>query len=285
MQQMKNRRIVRSVSYIPIEDILPGVLQPRQHFSQEGLQELSSSIAEHGVIQPLTVRVRGDGFELIAGERRLRASRMAGLREVPCIIMDVDMEDSGLIALIENIQRKDLDFVEEAQGISSLIRLFGMSQEEAARRLGKSQSAIANKLRLLKLPGDVLTMLTGAGLGERHARVLLRLPTEDSQRLAAEEMCQGHMTVAEAEAYVEQLLSSSQETGAEAQEEPGGKPPAPKSRSQQSRHSRFIMKDIRLFSNSLSRSLEVMRKGGIDASVSRSENDSELIFTVHIPKK
>ena len=130
------------------------------------------------MLNPLTVRLRDGRYELVAGERRLRAARLAGLCDVPCILLDVSLEDASLIALVENLQRRDLDFIEEANGLSQLIKLFGMSQEEAARRIGKSQSAVANKLRLLKLPDDVLRSLRDNGLTERHGRALLRLQDE-----------------------------------------------------------------------------------------------------------
>ena len=279
MQRMRSKRIVRSVSYIPIEDIVPGAMQPRQHFSPEGLAELRDSIIEHGVIQPLTVRMRGERFELIAGERRLRAAKMAGFFEVPCIIIDVDIEDSGVIALIENIQRRDLDFVEEAEGISQLIRLFGMSQEEAARRLGKSQSAIANKLRILRLPSDVLEQLREAGLTQRHARALLRLEGAEEQRMAVDFMIDQHMTVAAAEAYVEKLVQGKGSAALEKTKAP------PQKKKPERRRGLFVMKDVRLFTNSLNRSLDVMRRGGIEADLSRSETDRELVFTVRIPKR
>lgn len=257
------RRMARQISYVPVEEIVPGPLQPRQHFPREGLEELRDSIAQHGVLQPLTVRAKGERFELIAGERRLRAARMAGLDEVPCIVMDVDMEESGVIALIENIQRRDLDFLEEAEGIRQLIRLFGLSQEQAARRLGKSQSAVANKLRLLRLPRDVLERLRSEGLGERHARALLRLPDADVQRRALDFMIDQRMNVAAAEAYVDRLCA-----------------PAPPRRK-----SVFLMKDLRLFLNTMDRSVELMRSGGLEASVEREEDDDALTVTVRIPKK
>ena len=271
MQMTAPRRIVRNVSYVPVEDIVPGPLQPRQHFSREGLEELRDSIAQHGVLQPLTVRQKGEYFELIAGERRLRAAKMAGLYEVPCIVMDVDMEKSGLIALIENIQRRDLDFIEEAEGIYQLIRLFGLSQEQAARRLGKSQSAVANKLRLLRLPEDVLERLRTEGLSERHARTLLRLEDPERQRQALDFIIDQHMNVAAAEEYIEKLCAASEPSAPRQQ-------PAPK------RKSVFVMKDLRLFLNSLDRSIDLMRSGGIDAGVSREDTDSEVILTVRIPK-
>lgn len=264
------RRIMQRVSYVPVEEIVPGPLQPRQHFSREGLEELRDSIAQHGVLQPLTVRQKGERFELIAGERRLRAARMAGLGEVPCIIMDVDMESSGIIALIENIQRRDLDFVEEAEGISQLIRLFGLSQEQIARRLGKSQSAVANKLRLLRLPRDVLERLRVQGLSERHARALLRLPDEETQRRALDFMIDQRMNVAAAESYVDKLC-------APAPPEVHSPPPR--------RRSVFLLKDVRLFLNTMDRSVDLMRSGGVDACVRREETEDALIVTVRIPKK
>ena len=268
------RRIMQHISYVPVEEIVPGPLQPRQHFSREGLEELRDSIAQHGVLQPLTVRQKGERFELIAGERRLRAARMAGLREVPCIVMDVDMESSGVIALIENIQRRDLDFVEEAEGISQLIRLFGLSQEQTARRLGMSQSAVANKLRLLRLPKDVLERLRTEGLSERHARALLRLPDADIQRRALDFMIDQRMNVAAAEAYVDRLCAPEPSEAA---------PSAPLPRER--RRSVFLMKDVRLFLNTMDRSVGLMRSGGVDAAVCREETDDALIVTVTIPKR
>lgn len=276
MNIMAKRRSIRNVSYVPVEEIVPGPLQPRQHFSREGLEELRDSIAQHGVLQPLTVRQKGDRFELIAGERRLRAARMAGLTEVPCILMDVDMESSGVIALIENIQRRDLDYVEEAEGIHQLIRLFGLSQEQTARRLGKSQSAVANKLRLLRLPRDVLERARAEGLTERHARALLRLEDPDVQRRALDFIIDQRMTVAAAEEYIDRLCAPPP-----AAEAPG--PPQP--RPEKPRKSVFLMKDVRLFLNTMDRSVDLMRSGGVDASVCREETDDAYVVTVRIPKR
>lgn len=275
------RRFLRGVTYVAVEDIVPSPMQPRQYFSPEGLEELSRSIAEHGVLQPLSVRAKGERFELIAGERRLRAAKMAGLHEVPCLVMDVDMEKSGLIALVENIQRRDLDFIEEAEGIHQLIRLFGLSQEQAARSLGKSQSAVANKLRLLRLPEDVLRRLRAEGLSERHARALLRLPDAESQRRALDFIVDQRMNVAAAEEYIERLCAAPAPVLPEAPPAPESEPEEPKPR----RRSIFLMKDVRLFLNTLDRSLGMMRSGGIDAALERSESDSELTLTVRIPKR
>mgnify|MGYP000085842914 CR=1 FL=1 len=156
------------VLFLPIAAISPNPDQPRTCFSREGLEELAASIQELGVLQPLSVRrSKNGGYELISGERRLRASRMAGLTEVPCILVSVDSQGSSLLALVENLQRRDLNFVEEATALAKLIETYHLSQEEAARRIGKSQSAVANKLRLLRLPPDVLTLLRERGCTER----------------------------------------------------------------------------------------------------------------------
>ena len=199
-----------AVLWLEPEQIRPGAVQPRMQFPEAELQELAQSVGEYGLLNPLTVRRRGADYELIAGERRLRAARLAGLTEVPCIVMDVDLQQASLIALVENLQRRDLDFVEQARGIAQLIRQFGLRQEECARKLGKSQSAIANKLRLLRLPEDVLLGLRNAALTERHGRALLRLSSPEEQRAALGQFIAQDMNVAAAEAYVEALLAAPQ---------------------------------------------------------------------------
>ena len=274
MQVLKRSgRIERSsITYLPVDAIYPSTVQPRKRFEQEALAELSESIAQYGVLNPLTVRRRGTSYELIAGERRLRAATLAGLREVPCIVVDANMEDASLIALVENLQRRDLDFVEEAEGIAQLISLFGMSQEEAARRLGKSQPSIANKLRLLRLPKDVLDTLRDDNLTERHGRALLRLPGEGAQRTALHEMVAQRMNVSAAEAYVEELLAAPPvvETSEELQSR---------------RRTMFILKDVRVFLNTLAHGLDMMKQGGIDADLQKHETDTELVLTISIPKQ
>ena len=272
MQILKrNTRAGRSsVLWVAPERIVSATVQPRTQFPQAELEELAQSVAEFGILNPLTVRRRGAEYELIAGERRLRAARMAGLAEVPCLALDVDLEQASLIALVENLQRRDLDFVEQARGIAQLIRLFGLRQEECARRLGKSQSAIANKLRLLRLPEDVLMGLRNAGLTERHGRALLRLDSPDQQRAALAQFIARDMNVAAAEAFVEDLLSASEP-------EEIAEPEGEKQRT-------FVMKDVRVFLNSLTRNLELMKQGGIDAGLERRETEDALILTISIPK-
>ena len=271
MQAICSRPTARrgGIIYLDTEDLFPNPVQPRKLFDEESLSELSDSIKSYGILNPLTVRVRGGKYELVAGERRLRAAKLAGLREVPCILLDVNMEDASLIALVENLQRRDLDFIEEAAGISQLIRMFGMSQEEAARRIGKSQSAVANKLRLLKLPRDVLDALRENGLTERHGRALLRLPTAETQRRALRFIVDNSLTVAATDAYVEALLS-----------EPEGEEEAEKPEPRRT----FVLKDVRIFLNTLSRSLDLMKQGGIDAGMRREETEDSLILTISIPK-
>ena len=228
MQATKTRAAARSgILYLRTDELQPNPVQPRTVFDEDSLAELAESIRSYGI----------------------------RLREVPCVLMDVNMEDAGLIALIENLQRRDLDFLEEANGIRQLIRMFGMSQEEAARRLGKSQSAVANKLRILKLPEDLLETLRERGLSERHARALLRLPDDESRRAALGKIIEKDMTVAAAESYIDALLAQ-----------------------------KDVMRDLRLFLNSVTRSLELMRQGGVAADMQKRETPEALILTISIPK-
>lgn len=252
---------------VPVNEIDPNPNQPRRVFDGESLAALAESIKQYGVLSPISVRLHYGRYELIAGERRLRAARLAGLTRVPCLVLDVDMEESGLLAMVENLQREDLDFVEEARGISNLIRMFDMSQEEAARRLGLSQSAVANKLRLLKLPPDILAALRDKGLTERHGRALLRLGTPEEQRAALAAICDQGLNVAQTDAYIDALL-----TAKKAEEKP-------------SRRRAFILKDVRVFLNTLTHSLDLMKQGGIAAGMKKQETEDELIVTISIPKK
>lgn len=273
MQALKSQTALRrgGIVYLRTDELTPNPVQPRKRFDDESLEELSGSIKSYGILNPLTVRLRCGKYELVAGERRLRAAKLAGLEEVPCILIDVNMEDASLIALVENLQRRDLDFIEEALAISQLIRMFGMSQEEAARRIGKSQSAVANKLRLLKLPSDVLESLRQNGLTERHGRALLRLPNPVAQRAALEYIVDNGLTVAATDAYIDALLSAPEEAEQKDEEKP-------------EKRRTFVLKDVRVFLNTLSRSIDLMKQGGIDAGIQREETDDSLILTISIPK-
>ena len=253
------------VLFLPVDAIRPNPYQPRRSFSRPELEELAGSIRELGVLQPLTVRRRDGQWELIAGERRLRAARLAGLAEVPCLSVQTDSQSSSLLALVENLQRRDLDFWEEALALRRLIDTFHLSQEEAARRIGKSQSAVANKLRLLKLSEDVLSVLRDGGATERHARALLRLEDPEQQLAAARETAAHHLTVAQTEALVDGMLMS--------KASPARKRPT------------FIIKDVRLFLNTITRSLDVMRSAGVDAQCCRQDSEKEILLTIHIPRR
>lgn len=252
------------VLFLPVEAIVPNPMQPRKAFAREGLEELAASIREHGVLQPLSVRRADGGFELISGERRLRASKLAGLKEVPCIVVSVDARESSLLALVENLQRRDLDFVEEAAALQKLINAYGLSQEEAAKQIGKSQSAVANKLRLLRLPQEVLTLLRKNGFTERHARALLRLPTPEAQKEGAELLVKEGWTVSRTERYVEEVLRD------QAKEKKVRRP--------------LFIRDVRFFLNTLDHSLTVMRSAGVDAKCQRVEEGDDILLTIRIPK-
>lgn len=266
MPKTKNRTLIDSgrIVFLPLGAIQPNPSQPRRVFDSAALQELAASIAQFGVLQPLTVRRTPDGMELVAGERRLRAARLAGLSEVPCILLSVDDEESGLLALIENLQRLDLDFIEEAAGIARLMQEYHLSQEQAARRLGKSQSAVANKLRLLRLPPSVLDRLRQAGLSERHARALLRLPDEEAQLRVLERIIAGGWTVARTEQYIDALAA----VPAKEKRELGA----------------FRLRDARVFLNSVRHQLDLARSAGIHAGSEQTENDREIVLTIRIPK-
>ena len=257
-QKLKTYMETGRVVFLPARSIRPNPSQPRKVFHPEALAELSESIQCHGILQPLSVRRAGLGYELIAGERRLRAAQMAGLTEIPCIVMQMDERESGMAAMVENLQRQDLDFIEEAQGIANLMQLYDMSQEQAARMLGKSQSAVANKLRILRHSDAVLAALREGNLTERHARALLRLSSEDSKLAAIAEIIRQGMSVARAEKYIESLLNSPK------------KPPE--------------KADVSSFLNNLTQSLQKIQRSGVGAVSERRETDTQIVLTITIPK-
>ena len=256
----------RKVLDLPIDAIRPNPCQPRRAFEPEALAALADSVARHGILQPLTVRRTGTGWELVAGERRLRAARLAGFKTAPCLELAADGADSALLALVESLQRQDLHYLEEAAAIAAYLRQTGASQEEAARRLGRSASAVANKLRLLRLGPECREVLVAEGLTERHARCLLRLEDEGERLAAARHMARRGLTVAQAEQYVERRLSLLQST-----------PPAGRRT--------FILKDVRLFLNSVDRGLRMIRDAGVDARTERAETEEDIVLTIRIPKR
>lgn len=254
----------QQVLSLPITNIHANPNQPRRIFDPDELCALAQSIVQVGVLQPLTVRRTTNGWELVAGERRLRAAAIAGLTTVPCLEITADEETSTLMALVENVQRKDLDFWEEALALRRLIDVYHLSQDEAAAKVGKSQSAVANKLRLLKLPEDVLEKLRECSMTERHARALLRLDAPELQRKAAQYICLHRCTVAQTEEYIEKLQ----------------RPRPPRKATPI-----YRTKDVRLFLNTIQKGLNIMNSAGVDASVGREETDDEILLTIHIPKQ
>ena len=260
MQCQKLRTYMETgrVVFLPAGAIRPNPSQPRKLFREEALTELAESIRQHGILQPLSVRRTGSRYELIAGERRLRAAIQAGLTEIPCIVMQMDDRESGLTALVENLQRQDLDFIEQAQGISYVMDNYTMSQEQVARMLGKSQSAVANKLRLLRHSQPVLEQLRNQGLTERHARALLKLPDESMKLRAIEQIARLGMSVARTEQYIESLLTTPEEK-------------TPKA-------------DVGAFLKHVSQTLTKIQQCGIPAISERRETESQIVLTITIPK-
>ncbi len=200
------------IETLPLREIEPDPGQPRKTFDDETLAELSASIAEHGLLQPIAVRPKpSGGYLIVAGERRWRASRMAGLTEVPVIVKDVTDEQAMELALVENLQREDLDPVEEAAGIRELMTRCDLTQEQAARKLGKSRSALANSLRLLSLPETVLELLKSGFITIGHAKVVLGLPTPELQEEAAQMIADNQLNVRQAEALCKKLAKPAKE--------------------------------------------------------------------------
>ena len=265
----KTKRCAEVLS-IPVNDIKPNPHQPRKSFPWEELEELAQSIYQNGLLQPVTVRELGGGkFELVAGERRLRASKMAGLAEIPAIVVSVSDEKSAVYAVVENLQRQNLHFFEEAQAIEKLSVGFGMDREKIAKKLGKSVSAVSNKLRLLKLPEDIRTRIILGGLTERHARAILRLPTYDLMDEVVTAVVDNRLNVSETEQLVSRLVDEEQEPTKDLQK------PKPLK----------VFKDVRLFVTTLEHAVETMRGNGIAADTIHSETDDYIEYIVRISKK
>jgi len=257
-QKLKTYMETGRVMFLPARVIRPNPAQPRKVFREDALSELADSIRQHGILQPLSVRRTEKGYELIAGERRLRAAQIAGLNEIPCIVMNMDDKESSLAAMVENLQRQDLDFVEEARGISRLMSDWNMSQEQIARMLGRSQSAVANKLRLLRHSDAVLDALRHNGLTERHGRALLKLGREEEKLCAVGEIVRQNMSVARTEKYIQELLEGRQKSPQRV--------------------------NVGAFLNNLNQSLAKIQLSGISAVSERRETEDEIVLTITIPK-
>ncbi|AMJ42545.1 nucleoid occlusion protein [Anaerotignum propionicum] len=259
----------KAVYQLPIEKIRPNPYQPRKYFNLGALEELAESITAYGILQPITVRKMSGGFyELVAGERRLRAAEMAGLKTVPALFVQVTDSDSAVLAFIENIQRQNLSFLEEAEGYRNMMEDYGLTQEELATKLSKSQSAIANKLRVLKLEDSVKKELLEHQFTERHARALLRLPDEESRLLVMAHMIREEMNVKRTEEFVEHTLEEMRSKHSEKGER---------------REKRYVT-DFRLFTNTIKQSLEVIRRSGMDVVYEDNQNEEECEIIIRIRK-
>ncbi|MCM1285446.1 MAG: ParB/RepB/Spo0J family partition protein [Acetobacter sp.] len=258
---------MQEIIEIATEKLLPNPYQPRKKFKSEEMISLASSIKENGILQPLLCRQINctDYYEVIAGERRLRASILANLPTVPCVIIDCDYESSAMYSIIENIQRSNLDFFEEAQAISQLINHFGMTQEQIGQKLGKSQSTLSNKLRLLKLPVDVRYFIEKEGLTERHSRALLKLENEQQIWTTLRLIAEKHMNVEQTEAYIESLINK--------------KPPQKRNKVSP------IFRDVRIFVNTVDKAIKTMKDSGIYAESDKTETDEYIEYRVRIPKQ
>lgn len=264
MPMFVKEKIVNKVIQVEIDKIEPNPYQPRHDFA--GLEELAQSIHQNGILQPLTVRRENNVFQLVAGERRLRAAKLAGLTSVPCILVEMTGRNSAVMALIENIQRQDLSVFDEAEAIAKLIDYYGMTQEDAAVKLGKSQSTIANKLRILKLPDTVKKKIHEYDLTERHARAMLKLDSEEKQLQAVEIIHKRNLNVSASENLVESMLEKQREAASF------------KKRS-------AVFKDVRLFVNTINKAVEMMKAAGINADSRKIQDDDFIEYIVRIPTK
>jgi ParB family chromosome partitioning protein len=254
---------------LPVDKIRSNPYQPRKYFNRAALEELAESIRAYGVLQPITVRkMNGGYYELVAGERRLRASELAGLTTIPAILMQVSDSDSAVLAFIENIQRQNLSFLEEAEGYRNMMEDYGLTQEELAEKLSKSQSSIANKLRVLKLEDSVKKLLLEHNFTERHARALLRLPDEESRLIVLTQMIAEEMNVKKTEELVEATLEFMR--------------PRPAEKGEQKEKRYVRTRDFRIFTNTIKQSVEVIRRSGMDVDYEdqQDENGCQIVIRI-----
>ncbi|HHV71059.1 MAG TPA: nucleoid occlusion protein [Clostridia bacterium] len=261
------------IRQIPIDLIKVNPYQPRKHFNEDSLKELSDSIRTFGIIQPLLLRKQKNYYELIAGERRLRASKMAGLTTVPAIITNYTNQEMAELALVENLQREDLGFMDEAEGYRLLIDEFGLTQEELARRVGKSQSTIANKLRLLRLPENVRQNISQEIITERHARALLRLKNDKQQLEVLNKIYEQKLNVRQTEEVIESILRAETLPAVKKEKEKKNKKVV-----------RFI-RDVRILINTVRQLVNDMEKSGIPICIEEVDTGEQYQLVVSITKK
>ncbi|MCR5717735.1 MAG: ParB/RepB/Spo0J family partition protein [Oscillospiraceae bacterium] len=259
-EKISEQRVVQ----IAAAEIFPNRYQPRRKFAEEDLRTLADSIRQNGILQPLTVRRRGEQYELIAGERRLRAAKIAGLTHVPCIVMEISDRNAAILALVENIQREDLNYFEEAAALEKLITCYGMTQEDAALQLGRAQSTVANKLRLLRLTESERTCILENHLTERHARALLRLSPGEQRVKAIQKIVKLGLNVEKTELMIDDMIGKAKE--------------------QDSLKRRAVLfKDVRLFTNTINKAIETMQAAGIPAASQKMQFDDYIEYRIRIP--
>jgi len=254
---------------LPVEMVLPNPFQPRRHFESMALVDLATSIKQYGLMQPISVRLVERGYELIAGERRLRATKLANISTIPAVIVDITDAESAILAMVENLQRQNLNFIEEAEGFYFLISKHSLTQDDLARKLGKNQSTIANKLRLLRLPAKIKKMLIEYGLSERHARALLKIAKEREPDMAeklmieiVERVAEHGLTVQKTEEYIDKVLNfQTKKTAARS-------------------NVKAYVRDIRIFTNTIKQAVDIMQDSGVNARYDVEEKKDGCVITV-----
>ncbi|MBS5788689.1 nucleoid occlusion protein [Clostridioides mangenotii] len=262
---MEEKRVIE----IAVDNIVPNPYQPRKVFSQVSLEELSNSIKAYGILQPITVRAKDDKYELIAGERRYRAAKLAGLETIPAIVNNMDDESSAVLALLENLQREDLNFIEESIGYDNLIREHQFTQQQLAEKLGKNQSTIANKLRILKLPNEIKSSLIENNLTERHARAFLKLPNEELMLQVLDKVIKNELTVKKTEKLIKDILEDLNNNGKE----------------QDKKQNIKGAMSIRIYLNTLKQAFDAITNTGIEAKYNEIDKGDYMEVVVKIPKK
>jgi ParB family chromosome partitioning protein len=270
MWSFVNEKNSEQIRELEIDLIRPNPYQPRRYFDSFQLEELAKSIKEFGVIQPILVRQQENYYELIAGERRLRASQSIGRKTIPAIVRVMSNQEAAEIALIENLQREDLNYFEEAEGYRRLLQEFNLTQEEVAQRVGKSQSTIANKLRLLKLPPQIIKNINIDIITERHARALLRVPDMEGQVFVLKAIYEQNLNVRETEAFIEEHL-------------------VPKDNLLKNKEKKRIVRvvtDIRIYLNTLKSAVTAIREAGIEVKMCEKDhaNYVEVLIQIYKPQ-
>jgi len=266
---MRNKEALygTEILHLPVDKIAPNPYQPRRIFDRAQLEELSQSIREYGVMQPISVRIiNGTSYELVAGERRLRASRLAGLTAIPAVVVNISDQDSAVLALIENLQRQSLNYIEEAEGFRNLMTDYGFTQEQLAQKLGKNQSTIANKLRILRLPEGVQTALLDNGLTERHARAILKLDNEAMQTEAVARIVTAGLTVQRTEELIESMLKKT----------------AAERKTARRTQIKSYVKDMRLFTNTIKQAVDIMNNAGVTADYDVEEDKTGCFISIMV---